>query len=454
MASFTRLTVVGSTRRAEVVVPSDEGVGAMLADLLDLLGEAPGTVPHDVVLVRLTGDQVDLALDAAEQGLADGEVLRVVRTGEAPPPPDVADVTDATAERLAARTDRWDATVRRLLAAVVTGLATTLALLGVWFASDDSVGFASATVLAAVATGVVVATARSGHRHTARTGLAVALGATAVLGLAGAALMTGAGSFAGLSDVAGGGTVTGLTLAARLGGTAAWLVLAVGGGALRIRGAGAGGVLGAVMTGSSTLLQLYLPGVQADAVTAVLAVLVTGLLPWWAMTTAGLTGLDDAVTDTGQAPARSLVHTRVEDAYAGLGWSTVAVALPLTVATVGLLGSGLTAGVLLGGAVVVVTALRTRSLPLRHHALTLWAAALVPVGIGALGLISQAPAAAAAGLAVLGLTTALLAGTDPSGQQRARVRQLGDRVEQLTVLTLLPLVLGVFGVYGALLGAF
>ncbi|WP_210728617.1 DUF3553 domain-containing protein [Cellulomonas septica] len=39
MSTFTRLTLVGAERRAEVVVPSDEGVAAMLPQLLELLGE-------------------------------------------------------------------------------------------------------------------------------------------------------------------------------------------------------------------------------------------------------------------------------------------------------------------------------------------------------------------------------------------------------------------------------
>lgn len=438
MARFTRLTVVGSTRRAELVVPSDEGLGAMLPDLLDLLGEAPGEVPQDVVLVRLTGDQVDLALDATEQDLADGEVLRVVRTGDAPPPPDVADVTDATAEWLAARTDRWAPGTRRSLAAVAAGLATAIATLGVWTAgaSGPTLGLTVGLVLGA--TGVTVAAARAGHRHTARSALGVAVGATPVLGLAASGLVADAD----------------LTLAARVAVAAAWLVLAVGGGALRIRGAVAGGALGAGLALSSTLLALLLPAARADAVTAVLAVLVAGLLPWWAMTTAGLTGLDDAVTDSGDAPPRALVRTTVEDAYSGLGWSTAAVALPLAGATVGLLASGDPLAVLLGATAVLVTALRTRGLPLRAQALTLWGAVLVPVTVAAVGLVPHAPLAAAGGVAGAGLLAALLAGLDPSRQQRARLRQLGDRLEQLAVLALLPLALGVFGVYPSLLGAF
>ena len=67
MSRFTRLTFVGSARRAEVVVPSDEAFAAMLPQILELLDEPAGLHPTAVALVRVTGDQVDLALDAAGQ---------------------------------------------------------------------------------------------------------------------------------------------------------------------------------------------------------------------------------------------------------------------------------------------------------------------------------------------------------------------------------------------------
>ncbi|WP_200829853.1 EsaB/YukD family protein, partial [Cellulomonas algicola] len=146
MSTFTRLTLVGAERRAEVVVPSDEGVAAMLPQLLELLGESPRLAPQAVALVRVTGDQVDLALDPASQGLLDGEVLRVVRAAAAPPPAEVADVTDAAAEELRVRTDRWSASSRRVLAAVVVGLATAATIVAVPLVEQAVAGAAAVAV--------------------------------------------------------------------------------------------------------------------------------------------------------------------------------------------------------------------------------------------------------------------------------------------------------------------
>lgn len=41
MNRFTRLTVVGSVRRADVVVPSDEELAVLVPGLLDLVEEPP-----------------------------------------------------------------------------------------------------------------------------------------------------------------------------------------------------------------------------------------------------------------------------------------------------------------------------------------------------------------------------------------------------------------------------
>src|SRR5690606_17540201 len=102
--------------------------------------------------------------------------------------------------------------------------------------------------------------------------------------------------------------------------------------------------------------------VEVDALMGVAAIVMCGLLPWYAMTTSGLSGLDDDVLD-GATPLRTRVRGTLDEAYRALTWSTVAVAVTVLLATTGLLtsGSGLTA--LLGLAILTVVALRTRSLP-------------------------------------------------------------------------------------------
>src|SRR5690606_36620263 len=115
----------------------------------------------------------------------------------------------------------------------------------------------------------------------------------------------------------------------------------------------------------------------------------------------------------------------------------------------------------LGAVVLVVLALRSRSLPLRRQVVLLWTAAGAPVLLVMLALLADAllgarpalavglePTVAAGAVAVvavvLAVVVAVVAGLEPSGRRRARLRRLGDRVELVAVLALLPLLLGVF----------
>ncbi|MDC7121723.1 EsaB/YukD family protein [Cellulomonas fimi] len=438
MSTFTRLTLVGAERRAEVVVPSDEGVAAMLPQLLELLGESPRLAPQAVALVRVTGDQVDLALDPASQGLLDGEVLRVVRAAAAPPPAEVADVTDAAAEELRARTDRWSPSSRRVLAAVVVGLATAATIVAVPLVEQPFAGAAGVGVLALVLAAIAAGLGRAGRRYAGLVLTAAVVGA----GVPFAALLLATG------DVP-------LAEAATAGSLLAWVALGAGAGIGRSdRGAAVGAVAGIVLTTLQLVLGALLPEVRADAVVAVVAVIACGLLPWWAMTASGLTGLDDAALD-GTPPRRPAVRLALGDAYAGLTWSTVAVAVAAATSCAGLIASRDTGATVLAVLALVVLALRTRSLPLRPQVALLWAAVVVPLLVGVLGPWGDGePVAAAGGALALAVVGAAVAGFDASGQQRARWRRIGDLAELLGVLAMLPTLLGVLGLYADLLGTF
>src|ERR687894_3272899 len=122
MTDFTRLTIVGTERKAELVVPSDEAIGRLLPRLMDLLGEPSGSVARPLTLVRSTGEQLDVALTAADQQVLDGELLRIVRSDDAPPPPEVADVTDVLGESLRDRAGLWGRGSREATGPTVIGV--------------------------------------------------------------------------------------------------------------------------------------------------------------------------------------------------------------------------------------------------------------------------------------------------------------------------------------------
>jgi hypothetical protein len=62
VSGFTRLTIVGRSRKAEIVVPGDETIAALIPQLMDLLEERTGSVARPLTLVRATGQQLDTAL--------------------------------------------------------------------------------------------------------------------------------------------------------------------------------------------------------------------------------------------------------------------------------------------------------------------------------------------------------------------------------------------------------
>ncbi|WP_396644243.1 hypothetical protein [Microbacterium sp.] len=441
MSIYTRLTVAGSERRAEVVVPSGEPVGAAIPRLLDLLGETAGTVARPLAVIAPDGEQIDIALTPQQLDLADGTLVRLVRLDAAPPPPVVIDVTDAAADAHDARPDRWDDHARMIAGG--TGIAAAFAIAG-WLSPWSSPTLAAfallgvAVLLAAIATGLGFGGLRrlSTCVSAAAAGLAVPVGSATAGALA-------SGPSALLAGVA-------ATLA-----TASTVALLGVGIAHRRRGAASGGALGAVL--ASLLLGLLLAGVDAvsaSAIAGVVAAFATGPLPWIALSAAGLTDLDQRAAD-GAPPARPRAFAAIDEAYVALTWSVAAVASILAVTGVVLALSGTIWTELLALAFFLVAALRTRAFPLRWQGWLLWAAAgvicaaaLTVLLVGGLGWIGAGVAVVVAAL----IATMVL--VRPRPHVRARLRGLGNIVETLAVVSLIPLLVGALGIYAELLGMF
>lgn len=441
MTIYTRLTVAGSERRAEVVVPSGEPVGAAIPRLLDLLGETAGTVARPLAVIAPDGEQIDIALTPQQLDLADGTLVRLVRLDAAPPPPVVIDVTDAAADAHDARPDRWDDRARTIAGG--TGIAAAFAIAG-WlspWSSPTLAAFAllgAAVVLAAIATGLGLGGLRrlSTCVSAAAAGLALPVGSATAGALASGPSALLAGIAAALA-------------------TASTVALLGVGVAHRRRGAASGGALGAVL--SSLLLGLLLAGVDAvaaSAITGVVAAFATGPLPWIALSSAGLTDLDQRAAD-GAPPARPRAFAAIDEAYAALTWSVAAVASVLGVTGVALALSGTIWPELLALAFFLVAALRTRAFPLRWQGWLLWAAAgviaaaaLTVLLVGGLGWVGAGVAVVVAAL----IATMVL--VRPRPHVRARLRGVGNIVETLAVVSLIPLLVGALGIYAELLGMF
>lgn len=439
MTDFTRLTVVGSIRRAELVLPDDEPLGGLLPRLLELLDEPAGPATRPLTVVRSTGEQLDSALSAGQQQLLDGETLRLVRADEAPPPPEVADVTDVVGSTFPDRRGRWTATARQVVAA---------GAIGVLIAAAELVQPVPDTAAVVVLLLLMAAAVLSGRLR--RRWPAVALTAAAI-GLAVAAVRVSAPA----ADLLG-RTPYGRIGPAAVAAAVIWILLGLGFGAgLRNRSAGPAAALGAVL--AILPVVLVIAGVSAPhaiAVVAVIAGICCGLLPWYALAVSGLTGMDDQVM-SGTPGRRGLVLRTVDEAYRSLTWSTWALVLPLAVAPAVLIAATDRWMSGLGLAVLVVTALRTRVYPLIVQRIPLWLAVLV-VTVTAVVSHRQALGAtgAVAALGVLAAIVAVAAGIEPAEHHRARLRRLGNLLEAIAVIALPVLLLGAFGVFADLLGAF
>lgn len=436
MAEFTRLTVIGSARKADLVVPNDEAVSGLMPRLMELLDEPTGSVVRPLTLVRATGEQLNVSLTIADQQVCDGELLRLVRSDDAPPPPEVADVTDVLGESMRDRAGLWSTSSRELTGAVAIGVlscATTTQLPG------------SPVALLLAVLGLAIAAAIAGRVW--MRWFCIALSAAA-LGVAAAAVWTISASLA---------LAASLRLPAlALGFTAlGWLCLGLGyGQGLRSRPAWFGSLVG-VPVAISPLIMVALGSSpeQAAAVTATVAVVVCGVLPRLALAASGLTGLDDQVVE-GHPRRRDDVSLTVNEAYRLLTWVTFAVAIPIAVSSALLLASNDLWTVGVGLAVIVVSALRTRAFPLAVQQMALWFAVLAGLLAGLLGQPQLNEPALAVILVAISAVVMIMVLSRPAAHQRAFLRRVGNAFEVLAVLALIPLLLGMFGIFSDLLKAF
>jgi type VII secretion integral membrane protein EccD len=436
MAEFTRLTVIGSARKADLVVPNDEAVAGLMPRLMDLLDEPTGSVVRPLTLVRSTGEQLDVALTIADQQVSDGELLRLVRSDDAPPPPEVADVTDVLGETLRDRSGLWSTFARELTGAVAIGVLGC-ALVGQLAAGPLPL------VLAVLLLSLVAAiVGRLSMRW-----ICVAL-TSAALGVAAAVVWTFSSTL-GLSLP--------LRLSAAVLGFAAlgWICLGLGyGQGLRSRPAWFGSLVGIPV--SMLPLIMVLLGSRSEAaaaLTAAVSVVVCGVLPRLALVASGLTGLDDQVVE-GHPRRRDDVSLTVNDAYRVLSWVTFAVAIPIAVTSALLLASGDLWAVWVGLMVIMVSALRTRAFPLAVQQMALWFAVLVGLLGGLIGQSRLGQPLVAGILASIAGLVVIMVLARPAAHQRAFLRRVGNVIEALAVIALIPLLLGMFGIFSDLLGAF
>lgn len=441
--TFTRVTLVGTRKHVDLLLPSNQPLGLLLPQVLNLLDDPPAATVAAKVLVGPDGTELNAETSLAQARILDGSALLLCNASEAPPAAVVYDVTDVVVTETRAVPGRWNRRWKDLTSAV-------FAAAGFWAGAEillaALVPEAAWWVLFILSLLGLAAGAVAGPPH--RTGLGSAwLGAGWLTGLGGALhlydgtparLPTAALALAGL---------TVLTLTAAAAGAAqprAWF----NGAATLALAAGLWAAAGA-LTGDA---------LRAAAVAALASVLLLGLLPKLALGSSGLATLDDQRA-TGSSITRTDAVDAVAAAHQSLTLGTVATALSVTPG-LWLLGADTsqqpwTLPLLL--ALTLAVFLRARSFPLAPQRIALYLAVAAGLGAASVSALVFVPGHRwAVGLAVLGTAAAAavsLAATMPDHTQ-ARFRLLAKRTESAAILVSVPLTAGLFGLFGQLLGSF
>jgi type VII secretion integral membrane protein EccD len=438
--TFSRVTLVGERRRADVVLPAAEPIGRLLPEVLRLLGDRVESPPEPRVLVTADGLVLDVEASLAQAMVPDGTVLRLVRLAEAPAAPVVHDVAEETSDDLDGRSWRWGPVPRRWTATLLGLVALTYA--AILFANAAGNRIAPLT-LAAVAlvvctTGGVIATLVD---EPVGTAVAMAGGGVGVVAVWAAARASG---------------WSGMVVVAAVAWVAVVLLLVLGASAALGRGglAGAGftAVLAAVWSAGSLS---HLPDRHVAGIVAVVVTVSLGVLPRLALVSSGIASLDDRRAG-GAVVARREVGAALAAAHRGLVLATLAAA-----AFAGAAGWVLAArldqwSVALALLLAFVLAGRSRIFPLAPQVMALQAAAVAVVGgvvtawasSDSRAAVAYGPAAAAT---VVALALLLALALRPSEHLRARLRRLCDLLEAAAVIAVVPVTIGLFGTYDRLL---
>lgn len=432
-ARLTRLTLSGSLRRADLVLPSDEPVGLLVPDLVAMVGGGAGGGVGGYQLTTVDGLAVDLSGSLRDAGVRDGALLRLDPVTESPPAPILHDVADHVSDDLDRLSGRWGAGPRRWTATVVA-----------------VVGVLVAAALAAPVVGPVVLYVAAGVL--AAAGMPVALSGQRPVGVA--VLLTG---------IAPAVVAVPLTTAVVPLQWMAWALTAAVATVLVlvVTGQRRAGLFG----GGAVLLQLALwwtfaaaglVAEQAATILAVLAVALLGLLPRLAVMASGLAGLDDRQA-ADEPVTRVAAAAAVHSAHRGLALACLATAASGAVAGWVLAGSSSGWALALAGLTALAVLIRLRAFPLTVEVVALVAASLV-IAIGLLlrWMAADATRWWAGSLAAVALAAVavLLLAYRPRPHVMARGRQLADRLEGLVVVATVPVAVGVFGVYERLLNTF
>ncbi|WP_067456525.1 EsaB/YukD family protein [Actinomadura macra] len=441
MTAWSRVTLVGEHRKVDMVLPAQEPIGALMPEVLELLGDQPQSPPRLRHLVTATGDVLDPGASLAERRIPDGAVLRLVLSDEPIPAPVVHEVPEVVGDTLDGRLWRWSpAAVRWNATGALMGLSFAVGMLIVERLGDGAALGIVGAVAACLAFGGTAAGLAGQERLGTAMTLAGGVTATPALWLA--------------ADLYG---WEGWALGGALALTAAAVVLLLGIGSPLGRGGLVGGGLAAALATIGTGGAAFgLDGGRVGAVLALTCVVLLSALLRVALSLSGLTSLDDR-RGAGGVVARRDVMNALDSAHRSMVIATLAVALAAAVAGIGAVADFDAWSAGLAGLLAIVVVSRARMFPLILQKTALFGSGLVIVvalavqwtrhvtwGVGpALGML----------LAGLVIPVVVLTREQPE-HVRARLRRIMNRVEAAAVAAVIPVAVGTFGTFERLLETF
>ncbi|MCQ1954447.1 type VII secretion integral membrane protein EccD [Arthrobacter sp. zg-Y238] len=438
--AFTRVTLIGSRRHLDLLLPSDQPVGALMPQVLELLNDQPADEVAAKVLVGPDGTELAAESTLSSAEIADGSSLLLCNASEAPPAAVVYDVTDLVVSETEAVSGRWTDRFRELTAGVS-------AAVGLWAGAEILLGSVAPDDAwwLLLSASLVLLTAGTALARPPRTS---AIGPT----------LQGAGWLLGLGALLRGDLDPETTLLL-IAGLSVLTLVGVGLSAANPRAlfTGAGTLaLATVIWAAAGLISESPP--RAAALAAVSSVLLLGLLPKLALSASGLATLDDQRA-TGGTISRTDALEAVAGAHRGLTLgailTSVSIALGLWVLGTDTEHQKWTLPLLF--ALTLAVFLRARSFPLAAERISLYAASgvgLAALTVASLRFFSSAPWAVGLAVLVLAACIAVSLTLDLPDHAEARIRLLAKRLETFAILASIPLVIGMFGIYSQLLGSF
>ncbi|HEY3258823.1 MAG TPA: type VII secretion integral membrane protein EccD, partial [Pseudonocardiaceae bacterium] len=368
---FSRVTVVAPHTRIDVALPSDVAVADLLPMLLEMAHEQSpdgGSRHGGWCLATLGGAALDPSRALAAAGVLDGDLLRLRRRSESPPPPLFDDVVDAVAVSSPDSYRPWTPRTARVLGQVAGGLALATAAVALFLAGPGLAPAITAggAAVVAVALGGVIA----GVFGDKGTGVLVA---AAGLPMA---------FVAGLYTVPGGeldrpNLLLACTLVLVV---AAASILVLGAGVTTFVAAASAAALGAGAALVGTLVAHPAAGIAAGTASVTLAVL--SVLPRLTIQLARLPipqvprGAEDLKEDTG-LPDYAAIERRAGLAHEHLTGMIIGCGLVTAACAVVLAWSGRPAAIILALVVTLVLLLRARTYANGTQAIALLAAGMV-----------------------------------------------------------------------------